>query len=412
MKRGILIFFLIVTVCANAAVIFVVNSGSETLSKIDTETGEVNNAFASLGSMPNRVVVNQEFAYVVNSGDNDVQKISCETGQTVENIFLESSANPYDLYEHDGFLYVTGSITNQLYKIDLQTDTLVEQITVGSNPAGIIALDGFLYVGNTDYMGGYSNCSVMKIELSSFSIVATIPTHANPQYLSSANGYIHVSCTGNWDTIMGAVQIIDPNEEEVLETLNIGGLCWDIAPAGSDLIYLGDAMNTAVYAYNANTLEVLYDPENAFTPGGSIVEANDQFLAVMGGEWGQNFTVHLFDNEENHIIDYNVGLYATDMKFMPQVTEVTEEELQPAVSLTCGPNPFTDNLSFKLNNTRSEIKSITIYDVKGRKVKELSNCKSWNGTNNKNQSAPQGIYFARIKTSDGENVNTKILKIK
>jgi len=82
MVKRILLFILLAGVWAHAGVLFVLNSGSETLSRIDTESGVINNSFAALGSLPNRLECDRNFIYVVNSGGNSVQKIAVSDGTT------------------------------------------------------------------------------------------------------------------------------------------------------------------------------------------------------------------------------------------------------------------------------------------------------------------------------------------
>jgi len=413
MKKYLLLLTLLFTIVLNAGVLYVLNSSSETLSRIDLETGEVDNAFASLGSMPNRFVCTNDHIYVVNSGDNSIQKIDAATGQTLLNIFLETSSNPYDLTICDDYLYVTGGLTNQVYKIDLMTDELVDQIAVGVNPAGLTAMNGKLYVGNTNYMGNYSACSISVIDLDEFIVINTIPTAANPQYLLSDENYLHISCTGNWSDVMGSIQIMELSSYEIIHTISMDGYCFDMTKTTDGIIYVGDAMNSAVYAYDAASWDVIYDPASPFTPGGSVVEANSENLVILGGEWGQNFTVNVYDTSENYIAGYQVGLYGTDMKFQPEATPINDNDIITTTHVSVYPNPFSSQITFSVPDTRSEIMSITIYDIKGRVIKEFISAETptWDGRNHNGQSMPSGIYFSRLLTADKKIYNTKILKM-
>ena len=104
MKRILLFVFIIVSLSLYGDMVYVVNSVSGTLSKLDTETGTVNNTFAQLGTTPNLVDVAGDYAFVVNSGDNAVQKIDLRTGNTVSNIYVEDSANPWYAKVHEDYL--------------------------------------------------------------------------------------------------------------------------------------------------------------------------------------------------------------------------------------------------------------------------------------------------------------------
>ncbi|MCF7919913.1 MAG: T9SS type A sorting domain-containing protein [Candidatus Cloacimonetes bacterium] len=414
MNKFFVLLIMLFILNSEAAILYVLNSGSETLSRIDTITGIVDNAFASLGSMPNRLACTTDFIYVVNSGDNSIQKINALTGQTILNIFLETSANPYDLAIDEEYLYVTGALTNKVYKIDLDSDTLVDQITVGSNPAGLAASAGKLYVGNTDYMGNYANCSISVIDLENFTLIDNITAAVNPQYLLAEDNYVHVSCTGNWFDIMGTIQIIDVSTDSVIQAIPLNGYCGDLAYSSAGIIYIGDAMNEAVYAYYADTWEIIYSPQNPFTPGASVVEADPEFLATLGGEWGQNFTVRLYDLEENLITEFQAGLYATDMKFQPEASPENNCEILSSINITGFPNPFSSQIEFICSGSRAEISSLNIYDIKGRIVKTINTAGTitWDGKDQNDQILPSGIYFPRIMTDYGIFYTDKIVKIK
>ncbi len=403
---------------------FVVNSGSETLSRIDFETGVVDEIFCVLGSSPNRVELTNEFAYVVNSSDNSIQKININTGSTITDIYIENSSNPYDIIIDEDHAYVTGGMINKVYKIDLDTDSVESSIPVGGNPAGMAILDGKLYIGNTDYGSGYSNCSVSVIDLLTFSVETTIPIEVNPQFLAAINGNIHVSCGGDWSSIFGKICIIDPASNSVTNILNIGGVTSNFALMSNNTVYVADGFGSSLYAYDADTFEIIYDSSNPFTPGGTMVTSNDDNLFVLGGEWGQNFTVKVFDGNENLINEYTVGLYATDIKIAPDAVSVQDEQLLiPDYNLTNYPNPFNPSttISFSSTTELTENVEINIYNLKGQKVttfpifpstNSLIHQVVWYGTDENNQPVSSGIYFFNLIVNGNSVASKKSMLLK
>jgi hypothetical protein len=420
MKRSMFLLFVVVSLNLWGTVGFVVNSGSETLSKIDFETGEVNNAFCALGLMPNRVALTEDFAYVVNSGDNSLQKIEVATGSTVSNIFIEASSNPYDIIIDGNYAFVSGALTNKVYKINLDTETVESSISVGGNPAGMAILNNMLYVGNSDYATGYTNCSVSVIDLGSFTVEATVPTEINPQFVAAINGNIHISCGGNWSTIFGKICILDPAINTITDILDIGGVTSNFAITPESVVYVADGNSTALYAYEALNLEIIYDSTNPFTPGGTMVAANDEFLTVLGGVWGQNFTVKTYDFEENLLNEYTVGLYATDIKIYDTGTGANNNEVMKIdFQLNNYPNPFNPTTTISFSTTEStENTELTIYNVKGQKIRTLypfpnrglgTRSVIWDGTDENNQPVSSGIYFYKLKTCNYTNTKKMIL---
>ncbi len=420
MKKSLVILVMLAALNLWGAVGFVVNSGSETLSRIDFETGEVNNVFCVLGSMPNRMELTSEFAYIINSGDNSIQKIDINTGNTITDIYIENSSNPYDIVIDEDYAYITGGMINKVYKIDLNTDSVESSISVGGNPAGMAILDGKLFVGNTDYGTGYSNCSVSVVDLETFSVEATIPTEVNPQFLKTINGNIHVSCGGNWVDIFGKICIIDPASNTIMSTLDIGGVTSNFALMPNNTVYVADGFGTSLYAYDAETFEIIYDSSNPFTPGGTMVDSNSENLFVLGGEWGQNFTVKVFDINENLLDEYTVGMYATDIKIVTEGVSADDELLPtPDYNLTNYPNPFNPLTTITFSVTQnSDFVTLDIYNIKGQKVKTFPNLQInkssnqqilWNGTDENNRRVSSGVYFYKLKSGSFEQTKKMIL---
>ena len=378
--------------------------------------------------MPNRVELTQEYAYVVNSGDNNVQKINLQTGATEALIFIGLSTNPYDIIIEGDFAYVSGGMSNKVYKIDLNTDEVVGSVNVGSNPAGMAVIDGKLYVGNTDYANYYANCSVSIINLQTFSVINTIPTEVNPQFLAVINDEIHISCGGDWGSITGKICVLDPDTEEITEIVEIGGVTSNFAVTPNDVVYVGDGFGYSLFAYDAEDYSIIYGGSNPFTPGGTMVATNEENLFVLGGEWGQNFSVKKYDFEENLLAEYTVALYATDLKLLPENTSGTNDQL-PVTSyqLSNYPNPFnpsttiTFSLTTELTSLRqgyagqAESTEIEIYNIKGERIRTFSNLQitqspnhqiTWDGTDQTSKLVSSGVYLYRLKV-DGKVAQTR-----
>ncbi len=81
------------------------------------------------------------------------------------------------------------------------------------------------------------------------------------------------------------------------------------------------------------------------------------------------------------------------------------------------PNPFNPSttISFSLNTENTENTEISIFNIKGQKVKSLVNERlnsglhsyTWNGDDNSGRVVSSGIYFYKLKTGDGRYTSTK-----
>jgi len=84
------------------------------------------------------------------------------------------------------------------------------------------------------------------------------------------------------------------------------------------------------------------------------------------------------------------------------------------------PNPFNPSTQIAFNLSRTAEVTLTIYNVKGQRVKTLlqetrepgRHTVQWNGLNDDNLSVTSGLYFYRLQTSAGDSVIRKMLLLK
>lgn len=415
MKRILILILLVATVALMGENIFVVNSVSGTLSKIDTETGSVDNSYVDLGTTPNLIDIAGDYAYVVNSGDNAVQKINLTNGSTVSNIYIEDSANPWYAKVNGEFLYVTGFYTNKLYKIDLASEEIVAQTIVGEAPEGIDFYQDKIYVTCTGgYANDYANSQVTVLAQESLDIITTIPTSTNPQSIHLYNDKLFVMCTGNWTSITGQVNIIDPTTDTITSTLNIGASIGKAAFI-NNRGYITDAMNTGIYVIDTESEDILHDSSNPLTPGASTIATNGTQIAFVNASWGSNGTLWVADNNLENAESYEVALSPTDVIFASQAVGNSEHEVTTAPFLVnTYPNPTSQGLNFSLKgNSRGE-NQVLIYNLKGQLVDEFTSSDSefrWNGSRDNNNKFANGIYFFKI-INDKESVSGKFIILK
>jgi len=412
MKKVLILIFMVATLTLMGEYIYVVNSVSGTLSRIDLETGNTNNTFAQLGTTPNLIDIDGDFAYVVNSGDNSVQKINLTTGSTVSNIYVEDSANPWYAKVKDDFLYVTGFFTNKLYKIDINTEEIVGQVVVGQAPEGIEFYQDKIYVTCTGgYVNNYANSQVTVLAEETLGIITTIPTSLNPQSIHLHNNKLYVMCTGNWVDVMGTVEIINPETDTITASLNIGG---NIGKAAfiNNHGYISDAMNTGIYAIDTDSDTILNDSSNPLNPGGSTIASNGQNIAFVNASWGSNGILWYTDANLENGQSYEVALAPSDVMFGSQVVSNQDHNsVEPVFQVTTYPNPTSHKLNFSLEgNTRGE-NSVVIYNLKGQIVDRftsLDNTFSWDLNSKEGRRLASGIYFYRIN-NDKHSVSGKFI---
>jgi len=392
----------------DGALIYVVNSESRTLSRVDTSTGSVDNAFASLGLTPNALAVDDACIYVACSGDNAIQVIDRSTGAHIRYIPVAQSCNPWDLIKVDGHLYVSGLFTNKVYKISLFSNSVVGSLSVGTAPEGLASWNGKLYVTNTGgYQNNYVGSSVSVIDLASFSVEATIPVWSNPQYIAYHAGRLHVSCTGNWGTVAGRVDIIDAQSLESVGVISTGGRpggLW-IAPWGT--AYVGDGMNTGVYSYDAQSLTLIHGVQSPLQPGAMDVTGNEELLALLKQNWGSPSVLYVRHPDFTAWQQYILGLVSTDLAVYHEASPVEDDVANPPRAMLY-PNPARTGGSISIRTDIATPSRLYVYDIRGRLVLRQDIDTGKGDIPLSAGRLSSGVYLYRLET-DGRSARGKLL---
>ncbi|MFC1898583.1 T9SS type A sorting domain-containing protein, partial [Candidatus Cloacimonadota bacterium] len=107
---------------------------------------------------------------------------------------------------------------------------------------------------------------------------------------------------------------------------------------------------------------------------------------------------------------------------LPELTETDENQVshQGIVTLSNYPNPFNPSttISFNLSEDQIEKAELTVYNLKGQKVKTFLinsstdqpiNSVVWNGTDDNNKPVSTGIYFYKLKSGEFEKTRKMLL---
>ncbi|RLC49153.1 MAG: hypothetical protein DRZ79_06395 [Candidatus Cloacimonadota bacterium] len=420
------------TVLLEGTTAFVVNSVSQTLSELNIEQQQVNNDFAELGeysqTAPNKMAFYENFAYVVITYENCIQKIDLESGMVRSYIYLEDSSSPNDILIEGNFAYVSGNSTNKVYKINLENEEVESSVNVGLAPQGLCVVGNDLFVANTGFNINdwtYEPGTLSVIDLNNFAVTDTIAVDLNPANMTVVNGKLHVVCTGNYSSVFGKVDIVNLQNYETENVLEIGSSPASIAFGNNGKVYLGNAWPAGVFVYDAETLQVEITPSDEIFLGGNQLATNEQFLAVIdAADYIQNSVVRFYDLQNHQLLyQMEVGVGATDVKFY-EPTFITDNEINDNYRLYNYPNPFKNStrISFSISNEQNkqnEQNTISIYNVKGQKIRTLEcinqvDAKAtkslysiiWNGEDNFGKKVGSGVYYYQLKTG------AKISKLK
>ena len=196
--------------------------------------------------------------------------------------------------------------------------------------------------------------------------------------------------------------------------------------------------------YSDGSIEWLNQYQNQYFPIGAFIEKEDSYifwdtegcsmLAVdLSGEllWSHTFEYSDYPNihkvkelSNGYLINGELNgdsCYFAKINDEGQVSVQNNSIIQQTMTLSNYPNPFnpTTTISFSLNAENIENTVITIYSIKGHKVKKLideqlgkgAHSVIWDGTDNNNNPVSSGIYLYRLQTNN-LNITRKMLILK
>ena len=316
-----LILFLVLVPLTALAVdptAYVVNTNGETLSKINLETGIVENNFVTLGtglySFPNQIALRDTLAFVIASGTDEIQVINLNTDETEYFINTGASSNPYwiDIL-NDQYLYVTLMMRNSVAKVDWLAGTIEYEIEIGKSPEGIIIVGDKAYIACTGFdfdTWQYDPGEVAVYDIPGDTMMKSIDVGLNPQHLAlDRSGRIHVVCTGDFASVFGCIYLIDGSVDAVVDSIILGGTPGQISIGPDDIAYVaaaGWSQDGYVYSYNTLSGEVYHNTDNP-------IEVDQNCLAVAAFQDSTIFTgsftdfVNVIDSSGASLHRYAVG---------------------------------------------------------------------------------------------------------
>jgi len=131
-----------IAVTSNGAYVYVVNTGDNSVSVIDTSTDAAIRGI-SVGNAPWDIVISpdDQYAYVTDASDDTVSVIDIPDHSVSRTISLESGKTPRGIAMVNGYLYVANETGNSISIVEVASDQVSEK-TLGFSAVDVAGEDG------------------------------------------------------------------------------------------------------------------------------------------------------------------------------------------------------------------------------------------------------------------------------
>jgi len=277
--------------------VFVVNTLSETISRLDPDTGTLDVQAAVTGAWANRISAsaNARFLLVADSGSNEVEVLDAADLSRLVAIDVGTGRNPWLAREiGSGSALATNWLASEVRVLDLRRGEAGAAIATTPGPEGFVVVDGVAFVACTNYqgaVGSFGEGRLDVVELEGGAATASVPVGRNPQdVVVGPDGRIHVLCTGDYATTGEArADIVDPATRTVAAGVPLEGFPTRVA-AGPDGAMWVVGTGAGVTRYDALAAAVLPDPIDPALDGASL-------SAVAGDDAAGRVYVTSFDQD-------------------------------------------------------------------------------------------------------------------
>ncbi len=204
---------------------------------------------------------------------------------------------------------------------------------------------------------------------------------------------------------------------------------WNVNSAQFNVSYNPERLEFYGIATDGTLTNGLIPEWSLVTPGNALVTVSSP-VPIVGSSALLKLQFRAIGNTAsstvNHIVPSNffyndtaITTIGNGYVVLSPYTSNDDQVALPVVSLSAYPNPFNPltNIAFSVVNSSPAI--IDVFNVKGQRVKRLTNQSyptgnhniSWNGTDDKDRSMSSGIYFVRLH-HDSKTKTIKLLMVK
>lgn len=197
------------------------NTGSDSLSKINTESLKVEDLYLSTGENPfgpHGFSLYEDKILVANNYNNSISIVNIFDFKEEKNLYI--GAHPNDIKAHNDLAYVACGESNSLIVYDLINERVNFEIPTGKFPHNI----SLLKEENLIFVSNMSDDSITVIDILKNTIIKKIKVESTPIkiIISKSKQYLYVcmSCLGH--DKKGSIGIISLKNLELINKITVG----------------------------------------------------------------------------------------------------------------------------------------------------------------------------------------------
>lgn len=254
------------------------------------------------------------FAYISNSGSNTVSVIDTATNTVTTNVTVGAKPTGVAVNAFGTRVYVTNEGSGTVSVIDTSIDTVIATIPTGAWWLAGIAINP---AGTRVYVADHASSSVTVIDALTNTIAATIPVMVGPRgvvvdatgervYVSSQNG--------------GEISVIDAASNAVIKKLPaVGAYGIALSPGGTRL-YATNVVDWEVHVFDTNTYAQVARVRVGATPYGVAVDPTGTRVYVTN--YGSNSVTVLDGHTGQVIATVVIGLFPHGVSAHPSSGQI------------------------------------------------------------------------------------------
>jgi hypothetical protein len=322
------------------------------------------------------------------------------------------------------YAYNSGTISTNSYSFSIPIADLKSRLGIDwGSDVYVMPHCALTWVGSGNPPGGetnptgYGGCIVKPKKGSWFGFFSFGLTKPNEQPRQPYDGLVN-HC-GYWINFWSPTQVdAEPwhGDQDVLDYLGNGTVVTDgVTLAGRNYKTAAD-LYAGLTAYEGD-----FVPWNAFTTQFAALYCNTQLTdglelayyddPTYNGENWENEQVSDLITEANTYTSSTSGSKLTDMFHVFYLINSNSSSslnclwdgpmggsvpLVQAARLTVSPNPFTASTRIRLQSSLQSEARVSVYDLSGKKVNDLTCDQVWNGTDARGQKLAAGVYLLRL----------------